>query len=288
LLEFDNARPACLRAQANQPGRHRRSAGEAAYAAVGPGDEGAHVGKILEQQRAHVPATSRRGPSRARRQLSLRREEDGVTLSRDPKYTFGVARAAIEQIAALELPADPPSFAVWYHYVSAQNPVINDRINELLHGNAKLSLADVDRICDEHLSPTSALARIERVEEDLAREVDSIMESIVTAGVGAAQYRADLAEAHSKLDGRSQRDAIRSVVLSLVQSTREMDLRNAPLETALKVSRQVIEGLQKDVVDSRRAGARSARRCAVAIESRYDYVGSIQPWRTMSCTTLVP
>jgi len=173
-------------------------------------------------------------------------------VDRDPKYTLGVARAAIEQIAVLELPADPPSFAVWYNYVSARNPRINCESNDLLKRNAKLSLADVNRISDEHLSPTGAVVRIERIEADLAQEVDSIIESIVTAGVGAAQYRADLADAHSKLDGRTERIAIRSIVQSLVQSTREMELRNLALEKTLDVSRRVIEGLQKhmDVIRS--------------------------------------
>jgi diguanylate cyclase len=179
-------------------------------------------------------------------------------VDRDPKYTLGVARAAIEQIAALELPADPPSFAVWYNYVSARNPRINCEINDLLKGNAKLSLSDVDRISDEHLSPTGALVRIERVEADLAQEVDRIMESIVTACAGAAQYRADLADAHSKLDGRSERIAIRSIVQSLVPSTREMEFRNLALENTLEVSRRVIEGLHKDVDNIRSESMKDA------------------------------
>jgi len=117
---------------------------------------------------------------------------------------------------------------------------------------------EVDRISDEHLSPTGAVVRIGRIEADLAQEVDSIIESIVTAGAGAAQYRADLADAHSKLDGRSERIAIRSIVQSLVQSTREMELRNLALEKTLEVSRRVIEGLQKDMDNIRSESMKDA------------------------------
>jgi diguanylate cyclase len=167
--------------------------------------------------------------------------------SRDAKYSMSIARIALDHIAALNLPADPPSFAVWYAYAAAQNPQINQQINDLLAGNSKLSIADIDRIQDEYLSPLGSLPRLEKVGNELATEVDHIVDLVEAAAGSAATYRADLTDADRELGRPVDRDAIRKVVQTLVQSTNEMEQRNSTLETALRVSKQVIEDLKGDV-----------------------------------------
>jgi len=172
--------------------------------------------------------------------------------SRDPKYTMEIARTALDQIAAHELPADPQSFAVWYSYSAAQVPQIKRDINQLLTGKAKLSMADVDRVANEHLSPLGSLARIDRIGNDLSKEVDRIVDLIEAAGGSTASYQANLADAHHRLERSPNREAITVIVQALVQSTKSMEKRNEALETALRVSKQVIENLQRDI-DSVRA-----------------------------------
>lgn len=167
--------------------------------------------------------------------------------SRDTKYSMAIARIALDHIAALDLPADPPSFALWYAYAVAQNPQINKRINELLAGNARLSMADIDRVCDEYISPMGSFPRLEKVGDALATEVDHIVDLVEAAVGSAASYRAGLTDADRELDHPVDRDAIRKIVQTLVKSTNEMERRNSSLETALRVSKQVIEDLKNDM-----------------------------------------
>jgi diguanylate cyclase len=167
--------------------------------------------------------------------------------SRDSKYSMAIAKIALDQIATLDLPADPPSFALWYAYAAAQNPQINRRINDLLAGKAKLSVDDIDRLSDEYLSPLNSLPRLERAGADLATEVDHIVDLVEAAAGSAAAYRADLTDADHELGRSVDRNAIRKIVQTLVQSTNEMEHRNRALETALRVSKQVIEDLKEDV-----------------------------------------
>jgi diguanylate cyclase len=167
--------------------------------------------------------------------------------SRDSKYTMAIARIALEQIAFLDLPADPDSFAVWYAYAAAQNPLINEQINGLLSGNSTLSIADIDRISDDYLSPIRTSTRLQNTGIELATEVDHIVDLVEAAAGSAATYRADLTNAHRELGSPLDRGAIRAVVQTLVQSSKEMEHRNRTLETALRVSKQVIETLQGDV-----------------------------------------
>jgi diguanylate cyclase len=180
--------------------------------------------------------------------LRRAKEAAGAAMSsRDAKYSMAVARIALDRIAALDLPADPPSFALWYAYAAAQNPQITQQINDLLAGSAKLSVADVDRICEEHLPPQALLPKIEKVGSELATEVDHIVDLVEAAVGSAVAYRAGLTDADRELGHPIDRDAIRKIVQTLVRSTNEMEQRNRALETALRVSKQVIDDLKNDV-----------------------------------------
>src|SRR5579872_6385481 len=152
--------------------------------------------------------------------------------SRDAKYSMAIARIALEHIAALDLPADPPSFAVWYSYAAAQNPQITQQINDLLAAPAKLSAADVDRICEDYLPPFALLPRLEKVGGGLVTEVDHIVDLVEAAVGDAAAYRTGLTDAGRELGRPIDRDAIRKIVQTLVQSTNEMEQRNRALESA--------------------------------------------------------
>jgi diguanylate cyclase len=167
--------------------------------------------------------------------------------SRDPQYSRAIARTALDRIAALGLPADPPSFTLWYTYAAAQNPQINKQIDDLLAGNAKLSTVDIDRIREVYLTPPSSLPRLEKAAGELATEVDHIVDLVEAAAGSAAVYRADLTDADRELARPVDRDAIRRVVQTLVQSTNEMEHRNRALETALAISKQVIADLKNEV-----------------------------------------
>jgi diguanylate cyclase len=160
---------------------------------------------------------------------------------------MAIARAALDRIAALDLPADPPSFALWYAYAAAQNPRINQQINGLLAGNSRLSVADIDRMGAEYLPPAVSLPRLEKVGGDLAAVVDHIVDLVEAAAGSAAAYRADLTDAGHALGRPVDREAIRKVVQTLVQSTNDMEHRNRALESALRVSKQVIEDLKTDM-----------------------------------------
>jgi diguanylate cyclase len=172
---------------------------------------------------------------------------DAFMSNRDARYTMAIARIALGHIASLDLPADPPSFALWYAYAAAQNPHITQRIDELLAGNPKPSLADIDRIGDEHLPPLALLPHLEKVGSDIATEIDHIVDLVEAAVGDAAAYRAGLTDAGSALARPVDRDAIRKIVQTLVQSTNAMEQRNRALETALRASKQVIDDLKEDM-----------------------------------------
>jgi diguanylate cyclase len=72
--------------------------------------------------------------------------------------------------------------------------------------------------------------------------------AMVDAAVGSASiYQANLADVSQKLGTAKDRDALRAIVESLVQTAQEMKQTNNQLEERLTASKQEINQLQKNL-----------------------------------------
>src|SRR5947199_33460 len=65
---------------------------------------------------------------------------------RDHLYTANLADTALELIKSHRLPADPPSFEVWYTYAGRFIPALNQSLNEVLKRDQPLTADEVEQI----------------------------------------------------------------------------------------------------------------------------------------------
>jgi diguanylate cyclase len=172
--------------------------------------------------------------------------------SRDHQHTFAYARSALERIAALRHPADPPSFEVWYVYSTGNNPRLNQAINDKLRCGGTLTIAELDRIHEELLSPTALAAHLDSVGDKLGIAVDRIGGMIETAAGSMATYGESLAGTGRSLGDVHDGEALRAVVESLAQATRRAEEENLALQAQLSSSKQEIRELQSNLEDIRR------------------------------------
>ncbi len=170
-----------------------------------------------------------------------------VTPRRDHGYTMSLARIALEQIDALMLPADPPSYEVWYAYASGANPALNQCINATIKVSGTLSVHELDKVYEQYLSPLRLADRMEGTGTKISDEVDQILSMLNAATGVAANYRENLADATQQLAGEFDSSTVRAIVDSLVQLTKDVEKKNATLEGALNSSKQQINHLQKDL-----------------------------------------
>jgi diguanylate cyclase len=166
---------------------------------------------------------------------------------RDHGYTMSLARIALEQIDALMLPADPPSYEVWYAYASGANPALNQCINATIKVSGTLSVSELDKVYEQYLSPLRFVDRMEGTGTRISDEVDQILSMLNAATGVAANYRENLADATQQLAGEFDASTVRAIVDSLVQLTKDVEKKNATLEGALNSSKQQINHLQKDL-----------------------------------------
>lgn len=164
--------------------------------------------------------------------------------ARDPLRTVSFAENALCRIKALNLPADPPSFELWYTYETGQNPVLNQAINEARARNGLLSVDDLDQIYDRHLSPTRFADAVDQAGAEISREVDQISALLDAATSSAMSYRHQFTDANEKLEKPIDHRTLRSIIESLLVAGKRAEQENRALEARLQASKREIQNLQ--------------------------------------------
>ncbi len=161
--------------------------------------------------------------------------------------TMAFAEIALGQIRALRQPATPRHFEVWYTYATGYNPSLNQMINEILARNGTLADSDIDQIFESFISNTRLTERIDEVGSHVMGEIEQVMAMIGAAAGNASNYTESLIEVAQKLGLASDAPAVRALVESLVQATKEMEQNNHALEARLNASKQEITQLQQNL-----------------------------------------
>jgi diguanylate cyclase len=161
--------------------------------------------------------------------------------------TVAFAEIALGQIKALRQPAIPRNYEVWYAYATGYNPSLNQTINETLQQNGTLTDADLENVYSTYLSPARLTDRLDKVGSRVMDEINQVMAMVDTAVGTASSYNESLADMSSKLGNTKDRDGVRAIIESLVQTASEMQNNNNKLEARLNASRQEISQLQQNL-----------------------------------------
>ena len=161
--------------------------------------------------------------------------------------TMAFAEIALGQIRALRQPATPRHFEIWYNYATGYNPSLNQMINELLARNGTLNEADVDQIHETYISANRFTDRIDRVGSQVMGEIEQVMAMIGAAAGTASNYTESLVDVTQKLGVATDEPAVRAIVESLVQATKDIEKNNQALEERLSASKQEITVLQQNL-----------------------------------------
>ena len=161
--------------------------------------------------------------------------------------TLAFAEIALSQIKALRQPAIPRNYEVWYAYATGYNPSLNQIINETLQQNGNLSDADLERVYAAYLSPARLTEKLDKVGSRVMDEINQVMAMVDTAAGSASTYHESLTDMTNKLGSAKDRDGVRSIIESLVQTANEMQSNNNKLEERLNASRQEISQLQQNL-----------------------------------------
>src|SRR5258708_14883001 len=161
--------------------------------------------------------------------------------------TMAFAEVALGQIKSLRQPAVPRNYEIWYVYATGYNAPLNKIINETLARNGKLTEPDLEQIYETYLSQIKTTERIDKVGARVIGEIDDVM-TLITEALGmSAGYEDSLSSASQKLAVVQDRDEVKPIVESLLQSTHEMRDTNKALESRLSLSKTQISNLQQSL-----------------------------------------
>jgi diguanylate cyclase len=161
--------------------------------------------------------------------------------------TMAFAEIALGQIKALRQPAAPRVYEVWYNYATGYNPKLNQNVNERLSSTGTLTDSDIDQIYSAFISPTRVVDEVGSVNAKMSEEIDQVMKLIDTAVRSATRHDASLTDVTAKLGRANDRDAVRGIIESLVQTATDMQRDNQVLEASLKASKTEITQLQQNL-----------------------------------------
>jgi diguanylate cyclase len=165
----------------------------------------------------------------------------------DYERSMAFADIALGQIKALRQAATPRNYEIWYTYASGYHPALNQQVNATLKAKGTISEADLIQIYEGHLSPSRLTERIDQVGSQVKGEIDQVMAMIDTAVGSASSYTESLAGVTEQLGRSKDREGLRAIVESLVQTTKTMEISNRQLEERLNASKQEICELQENL-----------------------------------------
>jgi diguanylate cyclase len=157
------------------------------------------------------------------------------------------AEIAFGQLKALRQPATPRNYEIWYAYATGYSPSLNQTINETLARNGTLTEADLDQVYTAFISPTRLTDKIDNVGSRVVDEINQVMAMIDAAAGSASSHTETLNDAYDRLGAAKDRDGLRSIVESLVQTANEMKKDNHELEERLNASKEEINQLQENL-----------------------------------------
>ncbi len=161
--------------------------------------------------------------------------------SRDHDYTLKIAQETLERIRALSLPADPAAFELWYTYVTGVNEPLNRCINTIIEEKGSLSIDELEKIQEDYVSHSQLCSTAGQVTTKVSAEIDHIVGMLSELILSTAQGREDCAKASSRLESAEDREAVRAISDTLIESLRTIEVQHAALERQLIASRAEVE-----------------------------------------------
>jgi len=162
----------------------------------------------------------------------------------DYERIMAFAEIALGQMKALRQAPTVRNYEIWYTYATGYHPALNQQVNATLKAKGTISEADLTQIYEHYLSPERLTDRIDEVGSQVKGEIDQVM-AMIDAMVGSASsYTESLVGASEQLVQSKDREGLRAIVESLVQTTKTMELSNKKLEERLSASKREINELQ--------------------------------------------
>ena len=158
-------------------------------------------------------------------------------------HTLQIAEKTIEKIKTLSLPADPPSYQLWYTYISGYNPELNNRIDRTLALGGTPSLTELDEIYVDLIAPKDQ--NVGPIGTKLSQEIEKMVSVLGDVVAATSETRNDCVEVARNLAQPVDQKSLREIADSLIASLRSIEAQHVTLEQQLESSKRELQSLQQ-------------------------------------------
>jgi diguanylate cyclase len=146
------------------------------------------------------------------------------------------ARSAMSLMIAKKITANPNNFTVWFHYFSNKYPDLRRTLEILLSNDQEFTTSRNAEIFEKFFTFEEDKAAVSEAASNIEMELVEILKYLGLAGDGAAEYGKVLEAFSAEITEQRGEGELKTLVTSILSSTRDMEARNKKLEVKLNAS----------------------------------------------------
>lgn len=152
-------------------------------------------------------------------------------------------RLTLPLMSRHHVPATPHNYAIWYAYVSGENPALNDEIDRLVAAEEQFTPSINAHLYRRFISEHD-VGEVEQVRSDLGELIREIGATLQAAGSGAASFENVLDGFAAEIDDSADLRTIGSLIGRLIDETRQMRSSTEELHQHFEEKSKEIQVLQ--------------------------------------------
>lgn len=160
-------------------------------------------------------------------------------------------RMTIPLLSRHNVPATPNNYAVWFSYVSGENPELNAEIEHLVETDTAFTAEVNARLYRRYVSETDT-SNIDQVRTGLNRILSEVGSSLSEAGNDAQAFEGTLGGFVEDVAGKNDLDEIRDLLTTLIEETRNMQKVTNGMQTQFVSKSEEIAELHEQLQRERK------------------------------------
>jgi diguanylate cyclase len=157
----------------------------------------------------------------------------------------------IAKLGALGIPPTPPHFAVWYSYLTGDNPELKRAIDAVLAAEPMTEAAS-RAIHDRFFRPRDPLDEEIDFSQRIQVSAGHVLEALDAAGTGAKRYGQALQNFSGGIAQAEDGNDITHMIKGILAETKAMEAHNQRLRAEVEASSSEIKQLKDSLADARR------------------------------------
>jgi len=150
------------------------------------------------------------------------------------------------------IPVTPVNYAVLYEYVSGNNTLLNQKLNDLLQTNKQLDSKQIKSLFDEFIDLKHEYCRLEDAHQRFSNLHMNFTLALEEACENTNSFSNSLDACKQQMEEDSTPQFIESLLRDLSKSTQTVLSKNRDLLTELNIARIEINDLKKQLIDAKR------------------------------------